>query len=55
MFVAYFASAQINCYRVRDWPIPRRILDPYVEFRALTWSVGRRPSLRHSRLLRRAR
>jgi hypothetical protein len=32
LFVAYFASAQINCYRVRDWPIPQRILDPYVEF-----------------------
>ena len=32
LFVAYFASAQINCYRVRDWPIPQRILDPCVEF-----------------------
>src|SRR5262249_48218614 len=36
LFVAYFASAELNCYRVLGWPMPARILDLYVEFRNLT-------------------
>jgi len=36
LVTAYFASADLNCYRVIDWPMPARILDPYTEFRAIT-------------------
>jgi hypothetical protein len=36
LFVAYFASADLGCYRSLGLPIPERILDPYVEFRNLT-------------------
>lgn len=41
LFVAYFASAELNCFRVLGWPIPQRILDPYVEFRAQTCGLKR--------------
>jgi hypothetical protein len=33
LFVAYYASAELGCYRVLGWPVPERILDLYVEFR----------------------
>ena len=36
VFVAYFASAELGCYRALDWPMPERILDLYCEFRATT-------------------
>ena len=36
LFIAYVASADLGCYRVLGWPMPERILDPYVEFRNLT-------------------
>jgi DNA polymerase I len=36
LFVAYYASAELGCHKVLGWPMPRRILDPYVEFRNLT-------------------
>jgi hypothetical protein len=36
LFVAYYASAELGCYRVLGWPIPERILDLFVEFRNLT-------------------
>ncbi len=36
LFVAYFASAELGCYRVLGWPMPERILDLFVEFRART-------------------
>ncbi len=36
LFVAYYASAELGCFKVLDWPMPARILDPYGEFRALT-------------------
>ncbi len=36
MLVAYFASAEVSCFQALGWPIPKRILDPYAEFRALT-------------------
>src|SRR5262245_24085613 len=34
LFVAYLASAELGCHLVLDWPLPSRILDLYVEFRA---------------------
>jgi len=34
--VAFYASAEIGCYLALGWPMPERVLDLYVEFRALT-------------------
>ena len=36
LFVAYFASAEMGCHRALGWPMPRRILDLYAEFRQRT-------------------
>jgi hypothetical protein len=36
LVVAYYASAELGCYRVLGWPMPDRILDLYVEFRNRT-------------------
>jgi DNA polymerase I len=36
LFVAYFASAELSCFKVLGWPMPVRILDLYVEFRNST-------------------
>jgi DNA polymerase I len=36
LFVAYYASAELGSYRALGWPIPERILDLFVEFRART-------------------
>jgi DNA polymerase family A len=36
LFVAFYASADLGCYRVLGWPMPERILDPFIEFRART-------------------
>ena len=36
LFVAYYASAELGCYRVLGWPIPERILDLFIEFRNRT-------------------
>ena len=36
LFIAYYASAELGCYRVRSWPMPERILDLFVEFRNCT-------------------
>jgi hypothetical protein len=33
LFVAYYASAELGCYRVLGWPMPTRILDLFIEFR----------------------
>jgi DNA polymerase-1 len=33
LFIAYFASAEIDCHRALGWPIPTRILDLFTEFR----------------------
>jgi hypothetical protein len=33
LFIAYYASAELGCYRVIDWPMPDRVLDLFVEFR----------------------
>jgi DNA polymerase I len=36
LFVAYYASAELGCYQVLGWPMPERILDLFIEFRACT-------------------
>jgi DNA polymerase-1 len=36
LFVAYYASAELGCYRVLGWPMPERILDLFAEFRVRT-------------------
>jgi DNA polymerase I len=36
LFVAFFASAELGCFKVLKWPMPLRILDLYVEFRNST-------------------
>jgi hypothetical protein len=36
LFVAYYASAELGCYRALGWPMPERILDLFVEFWNLT-------------------
>jgi DNA polymerase-1 len=36
LFVAYYASAELGCYRVLGWPMPERILDLFTEFRDRT-------------------
>jgi DNA polymerase family A len=36
LFVAYYASAELGCYRALGWPMPERILDLFVEFRNRT-------------------
>ena len=33
LFVAYFSTAELNCFRSLNWPMPERILDLFVEFR----------------------
>ena len=34
--VAYFASAELHCFRVLGWPIPTNIIDLFAEFRVET-------------------
>ena len=36
LFVAYYAPAELGCFLSLGWPLPERILDLYVEFRAAT-------------------
>jgi hypothetical protein len=36
LFVAYYASAELGCYRALGWPMPERILDLFTEFRDRT-------------------
>lgn len=36
LFIAYFASAEMNCFLALDWPLPYCVLDLYVEFRNMT-------------------
>ena len=36
LFVAYMAAAELGCFAALGWPVPRRVLDLYVEFRAMT-------------------
>ncbi len=36
LFVAYYASAELGCFRALGWPVPARVLDLFCEFRTLT-------------------
>jgi DNA polymerase-1 len=36
LIVAYYASAELGCYRVLNWPMPERTLDLFTEFRDRT-------------------
>lgn len=36
LFVAYFATAELNCFHSLGWPLPTNVLDLYVEFRVDT-------------------
>ena len=36
LFVAYYASAELGCYRSLGWPMPERVLDLFAEFRNYT-------------------
>lgn len=40
LFVAYFSSAELNCFRSLGWAMPERILDLYCEFCSLTNGLG---------------
>lgn len=35
LFVAYMAAAELGCFLELGWPLPLRVFDPYVEFRAI--------------------
>jgi DNA polymerase I len=41
LFVAYYASAELGCFRALGWPMPARILDLYAEFRDRTSGLER--------------
>ncbi len=36
LLIAYYSSAEWTCHCALEWPMPRRVLDLYVEFRNLT-------------------
>jgi hypothetical protein len=40
LMVAYYASAELGCFRALGWPMPVRVLDLFCEFRNLTNGVG---------------
>lgn len=42
LFVAFFASAELDCFHVLGWATPQNVLDLYTEFRCLT--NGQRPA-----------
>jgi hypothetical protein len=33
LFVAYYASAELDCHLALNWPMPARVLELYAEFR----------------------
>jgi hypothetical protein len=33
LMVAYYATAELNCFRVLNWPMPKNIIDLFVEFK----------------------
>jgi hypothetical protein len=43
LFVAYFLSAEWNCFRSLGWPLPARVLDLWCEFRNMLNSGRKRP------------
>lgn len=36
LFVAYYAAAELGCFRALNWPMPAHVLDLFAEFRCLT-------------------
>src|SRR4029077_9241004 len=36
LFVSYYASAELGCFRALGWPMPVNVLDLFVEFRNRT-------------------
>jgi DNA polymerase-1 len=36
LLVGFYASAEISCFLALNWPLPRNVLDLYVEFRWMT-------------------
>lgn len=40
LFIAFYASAELACHLQLDWPMPARVLDPFVEYRLLTNGLG---------------
>jgi hypothetical protein len=42
LFVAFFASAELDCFHALGWATPQNVLDLYTEFRCLT--NGQRPA-----------
>ena len=36
LFVAYYASAELGCFKALDWPMPPNVLDLFIEFRNRT-------------------
>lgn len=36
LFIAYYASAEVGCHLVLNWPVPANILDLFTEFRTST-------------------
>ena len=36
LFIAFYSSGDLGCYRALGWPMPERILDPFIEFRNRT-------------------
>jgi hypothetical protein len=35
LFIAYYASAELGCFKALGWPMPENVLDLFVEFRNL--------------------
>jgi hypothetical protein len=42
VFVAYYASAELGCFRALGWPMPANIIDLFVEFRDRTNHIAQR-------------
>jgi DNA polymerase I len=49
LFVAYNATAELQCFVELGWPFPRNILDLFAEYRAIT--NGTRAKQEHTRLI----
>lgn len=51
LFIAYLASAELNCFRQLGWADPANVLDLYVEHRWLKNGLPLPPELRPHKLL----
>ena len=36
LVLAYFASAEMQCFKTLKWEMPQNLIDPFAEFRRLT-------------------